>query len=225
MVEVCKECQAASAGQSNPSGPPQGEYPPYVHTPPPQEGYPPPAAPPPAKGKGKNPLDAAKGNIKAAAICGFVVAAITLAMTMAANAGAEFATDMGFSIWMLLDVFLVAGLSIGILFKSRVCATLMFAYYAISQVMLLVGGNGFNFMAIVFCVVFFAGMMGTYKYHTLMAANAQAAAYSQYPHYPQHPQYPQHPPMPYNQPVQYPQQPPAQSTVPPPPSPHSDNQE
>jgi len=72
----------------------------------------------------------AKSAIRAAFICGVVSAAVTLAAMVYAlvQTGFEYA-GIRYSIFTLFDVLLIAGLTVGIYFKSRVCATLMFLYF------------------------------------------------------------------------------------------------
>ena len=68
---------------------------------------------------------------------------------------------------LIFDVVLIFGLAFGIYKKSRVASTIMFIYFLASKILIYVETKqmpGF-FMAIIFLVLYFRAMIGTYEYH------------------------------------------------------------
>jgi serine/threonine-protein kinase len=110
-------------------------------------------------------LEKAQKHIRHCWIAGSVSAGLTLLITALAMAGVSL---FGFTIFNLLDVLLMAGLSFGVYKKSRVCAALLFAYFVVSKVMML--SQQFNPaslpLSLVFGYYFFMGVLGTFAYHS-----------------------------------------------------------
>ena len=75
-------------------------------------------------------MDKASSSVKAAFFCGIFSTAVTLVATVIGMAqGSIKYSGMEFSVWTFLDVAVLGGLTIGLFFKSRVCATLMLVYF------------------------------------------------------------------------------------------------
>ena len=115
-------------------------------------------------------LEKANSAIKTASICGLVSALITLIATLVSilNGGLVFG-DLRISIFTFFDVALMGGLTVGIYFKSRVCAVLMLVYFLLCKYMQ--WSAGINFTALVvgiaFIYCFIQGVRGTFSYHAL----------------------------------------------------------
>ncbi|MBI3230343.1 MAG: hypothetical protein HYZ45_09260 [Burkholderiales bacterium] len=76
----------------------------------------------------------------------------------------------GFSAWNFLDVLLIAGLTIGIYKKSRVCAGVMLTYFIISKVIMIIESGQLQGGAIGLVFLYFYGkaLQGTLDYHKHM---------------------------------------------------------
>ncbi|MDX2227921.1 MAG: hypothetical protein SFY92_12625 [Verrucomicrobiae bacterium] len=74
-------------------------------------------------------------------------------------------------IGLLISAGLVAGLSTGVLFKSRVCAGLLLAYYVVDKIIMMVmtGQPGGLIMMAIFAYGLFLGLVGTINYHLIKA--------------------------------------------------------
>jgi hypothetical protein len=102
--------------------------------------------------------------IKNAWIAGIVSGSITLLVTIIAAFGIDI---LGFSLWNLLDVLLIFGLTFGIYRKSRVSAVSMFVYFVASKIFIVIetGKVAGIPLAIVFGYYFFQGIRGTFAWH------------------------------------------------------------
>ena len=95
-------------------------------------------------------------------------------------------TDMNW--WFYVSPVLVIVLAFGVYQKSRIAATLVFVYYAVSEILVavsiyrLVSEHDFPFvagtaMALIFPLVFlyfyFQAMVGTFQYHQFIKKSAQ----------------------------------------------------
>ena len=112
-------------------------------------------------------LDTAEKNIKIAATMGFISAGITAVVAITAELGVDLLQEMGFSLWSLLDAILVAGLAIGTYKKNRACATILFVYYLICQIIFLGAGNGNIIGLFIWGSAYFLGAKGTIDYHKI----------------------------------------------------------
>jgi hypothetical protein len=81
-------------------------------------------------------LQQSKSAMKAAMVCGIISAFITLcaAAVGISRSGTEFG-GMKLNGLLLIDVGLMVGLTIGIHFRSRICAVTMFVYFILSKCM------------------------------------------------------------------------------------------
>lgn len=120
-------------------------------------------------------LKKALSAIKAAIICGIFSSAITLIATAIGIYKGEVEFEgMHFNALMLIDVGLLVGLTVGLFFKSRVCAVLMLVYFVLSKWMqwsqqisvasIIVG--------VAFLYFYFQGALGTFAYHKLKKLEA-----------------------------------------------------
>jgi len=75
--------------------------------------------------------------------------------------------------YMLIDVALIAACAIGMWFKSRTAATIMFVYFLLSKIFLWAEGN-FNgiIMGVIFLFFYGRAMIGSFQYHSLIKKNA-----------------------------------------------------
>jgi cellulose synthase/poly-beta-1,6-N-acetylglucosamine synthase-like glycosyltransferase len=110
---------------------------------------------------------------------GFYTALISMAITLVFTIlGATGTADMGFGTdWLLLiDVGLIGAFAIGMWFKSRIAATLMFIYFLISKILMLMAGQyGGIFLSLVFLYFYGRAMISSFRYHNLVKKGAKAA--------------------------------------------------
>jgi serine/threonine-protein kinase len=109
----------------------------------------------------------------------YQAAAVSGVFTLIVTLVAIYGTAMpGFSAWSMFDVVLVFGLAYGIYRKSRACAVIMLLYFIASKLfqMSQTGHAAGLPLALVFVYFFWQGIAGTYAYHRLAAAAAQARA-------------------------------------------------
>ena len=119
--------------------------------------------------------------IKAAVICGVISTVITLfASLVALHRGQYNLTGMNITVFSFADVVLMAGLTLGIFFKNRGCALVMFVYFVFckyiqwsTQIRL----SQLNFAGVVigfiFLYYYFQGIRGTFAYQRLKKEEAQ----------------------------------------------------
>jgi hypothetical protein len=115
-------------------------------------------------------LKKAASGIKAAFICGIFCTTVTLITTLVAIFSGG--TDYGgfhWSIYSLLDVAIFTGLTVGLYFKSRVCAVLMVIYFALNKYIQFSRGlDPWIFISGVTLTYFFIqGMRDSFWYHAL----------------------------------------------------------
>jgi len=120
------------------------------------------------------PEDVAK-KIKAGWIAGAVSAGITLAIVLISISGT---TIMGIDTWSLIDVAVMAGLSFGVYRKSRTCAILLLALFALNKILMWKESGSLAGwpMALAFFACFIMGVQGTFQYHSWKKANSGEAA-------------------------------------------------
>ncbi len=129
---------------------------------------------PPAPPSDDPRLQKAKTDIKNAWIAGAISGVITLVFALIAMSSAEIRQNMGIDAWLWIDVVLIFGLTFGIYKKSRICAVLMFVYFAISKLIQFSSGQfGGAFVAVLFLYFYFQGMRGTFTYHKLKQEQQQ----------------------------------------------------
>jgi hypothetical protein len=118
-------------------------------------------------------LEAADKKIRTAWILGIISTVVTLLATIAGMVSPDIATQIGFSAWNILDVFLLGGLTFGIFKKNRTCAIVMFVYFIISKIIQFSAGVP-NITGIVVAALFgygyFEGIRGTSAYQSIMKA-------------------------------------------------------
>jgi hypothetical protein len=121
-------------------------------------------------------LEAAEKKIRTAWILGIISTVITLLATIAAMASPDIAAQIGFSIWNILDVLLLGGLTFGIFKKNRICAIVMFVYFIISKIIQFSAGIpnpvGIAFAAL-FAYGYFEGIRGTSDYQNIMRSRQE----------------------------------------------------
>jgi serine/threonine-protein kinase len=110
-------------------------------------------------------IENAEKAIKNATIAGIISGVITLLVTLLSVTGVNI---LDFSLWNMLDVFLIFGLTFGIYRKSRICAVSMFIYF-IGNRLLFFSSYGFSAVglpiAILFAYFYFQGIRGAFAYH------------------------------------------------------------
>jgi hypothetical protein len=123
-------------------------------------------------------LEKASSAIKAAFICGIVSTLLTLSATLVGifHGGVKFG-NAEFSALMLIDVGLLAGLTVGLFFKSRTCALLMVGYFVwckATQWSAEINYPGF-IVGLLFLYFYVSGARGTFVYHRLRKEEANQA--------------------------------------------------
>ena len=107
---------------------------------------------------------------------GFIAAMLSLAMTLIITVlGGLGVTDMGIGAdwFMLIDVGIIAACAIGLWFKSRTAATIMFLYFLSSKIIIWSTGNfSGGIMGVLFLFFYGRAMVGSFRYHTLFNKNA-----------------------------------------------------
>ena len=115
-------------------------------------------------------LEKASSAIKAAFFCGIFSTAVTLIATLIAlsKGGMNFA-GIKFSAFTFIDVALVVTFTVGLFFKSRICATLMVVYFMLCKyVQWSVEITPFSFfVGLVFLYYYLQGARGAFAYHKL----------------------------------------------------------
>jgi uncharacterized membrane protein len=103
--------------------------------------------------------------IRNAWIAGLFSAGMTLLFTLLAVFGTH--RVAGFGTWQLVDVGLLLALSFGVHRKSRVCATLLLVYFAVSKALVVseTGKVDGVVMALILFYCYVQGVLGTFAYH------------------------------------------------------------
>jgi hypothetical protein len=111
------------------------------------------------------PEDIAK-DIRNGVIAGCISGGLTLIVTLMTMGSTEI---MGLSVWSLIDVALIFGLTFGIYRKSRVAAILMLVYFVISKILQIAdtGKASGLLLAIAFVYCYARAVMATFRYHDL----------------------------------------------------------
>lgn len=123
----------------------------------------------------------AQSAIKSAFICGVISTFITLcAAAIGMHQGGVEAYGIEMNALLLIDFGLLLGLTIGIYFKSRVCAVTMFVYFVISKAMQWSNAASLFSLLIgsVFIFFYFRGAWATIVYQRLKAKEANQALQS-----------------------------------------------
>ena len=111
--------------------------------------------------------------IKGAWIAGLVSAGITLVFVCLALMGTSL---LGVDAWALVDVALMAALSYGVFRKSRTCAILLLALFALNKILMLVEAGTVSGLplTLVFFYFFIQGVVGTFQFHRWRRESAPA---------------------------------------------------
>jgi serine/threonine-protein kinase len=109
------------------------------------------------------PQEIAK-KIKNGWVAGLVSVVITTIFILISLAGTSIA---GMSAWAPFDFALMSGLSYGVFKKSRTCAVLLLAFFALNKALILVGAGSATSvgLALVFLWFFYQGVVGTFQFH------------------------------------------------------------
>ena len=122
----------------------------------------------------KEQIEDAEKGIRA----GFIAALFSMAMTLLITIlGATGTIDLGFVVdWlMLIDVAIIGACAIGIWFKSRTAATIMFIYFLLSKIIQFSAGEFSGIvMSLVFLFFYGRAMYCSYRYHNLVKKGAAA---------------------------------------------------
>jgi hypothetical protein len=97
-------------------------------------------------------------------IAGLMTSAVTTVIILFSFTGTSV---LGIDAWSLIDVALICALSYGVFRKSRICAVLLLAFFALSKaVMWIKSGSATGLpIALAFLWFFFRGVMGTFQFH------------------------------------------------------------
>ena len=120
----------------------------------------------------ESPPEIAK-KIKGAWITGLVSAGMTLVFVGLAMMGKSM---LGVDAWALVDVALMAGLSYGVYRKSRTCAILLLALFALNKVLMYMESSAVSglLLTLLFFYFFIQGVVGTFQYHRWKREQAPA---------------------------------------------------
>jgi serine/threonine-protein kinase len=108
--------------------------------------------------------------IKAAFYCGIISTSLTLIATLIGMyRGSLRVGGIEFSVFSLIDVVLMIALTVGLYFKSRVCATLMLVYFVYCKYVQWSAGVQMPglFLALTFLYFYIQGVRGTLAFHKL----------------------------------------------------------
>jgi serine/threonine-protein kinase len=113
----------------------------------------------------------AKMRIRNGWIAGVITAAATLFASLLPLLGISLA---GFNLWNLTDFALIAGLTLGIARKSRVCALMMLAYFVVSRISLVAQTADIPgaVLGAILAFIFFEGVRGAFAWHQLARVRA-----------------------------------------------------
>ena len=99
---------------------------------------------------------------------GWVAGVVSISVTMIFILWSFFGTEiMGINAWGLIDVALMGGLTFGVYKKSRTCAVLLLAIFALNKIIMwMEAGTPTGWiMAFAFMYYFYQGVAGTFQYH------------------------------------------------------------
>ena len=111
-------------------------------------------------------------------VCGIISSVITiLSSGYALIVGKYSAGGMQISAYTLVDAVIMIGLTIGIHFKSRICATIFAIYWLWNKYMFwkISLDPASYLVGMVFLFFYVQGALGTFAYHKQKAASAQSA--------------------------------------------------
>jgi serine/threonine-protein kinase len=120
----------------------------------------------------------ARSATKAAMVCGIISSAITLIIAaIAIYKGHLDIAGIQANALMLIDFGVVVGLTIGLAFKSRVCAVLMLTYFSLSKWMQWSRdlNPGSIITGVIFLYFYVQGVRGTFAYHKAKKEEANQA--------------------------------------------------
>jgi len=117
-------------------------------------------------------IEKANKAVKSAFIAALISATLTLAASIAAFYG--YTLDGLLSPWMFLDAILIYALALGLYKKSRICSTLMLAYWVTVKTINFAdqGTTQGLAVAMLFTFYFLMGCVGTFYYHKLKKQQA-----------------------------------------------------
>jgi serine/threonine-protein kinase len=105
----------------------------------------------------------------------WIAGVVSIVLTVALTLVSIFVTNvLGLNEWAFVDVAIMMGLTFGVYRKSRVCAFLLLAFFALNKVLMWVqAGNVAGLpLALVFFWFYFQGVVGTVQYHRLKKQQA-----------------------------------------------------
>jgi hypothetical protein len=115
-------------------------------------------------------LAKARTNIKTAYYAGLFSGGITLLITLVAMRNPAFAEKTGLSIFSLIDVILIFGLSYGVNRGNRLAAKFLLGYFILNKIIQVASGpfnGGTVFGGFLFMYWFYLGVVGTNALHDL----------------------------------------------------------
>jgi len=114
-----------------------------------------------------------------AVIGAFLAGLATLALIIIGQLSKSSA-NYGFNLWNLLDVALFWGLAFGIFKRSRTCAIILFVYSLLNRIDMWQRthdiGIAIGGLALVFVVLYFLGILGTFAHHSIKKENQAEAS-------------------------------------------------
>jgi hypothetical protein len=103
-------------------------------------------------------------------ISGVIVCSITLLFSIITASISASPKNMPASpAEMIISVFIYGGLTLGVFFKNRVCASLLCGLFVLDKIVMLASGQASGILvAFIFIYYFAYGIQGTLAYHQLM---------------------------------------------------------
>lgn len=114
-------------------------------------------------------LEEANSNIRSGYTAGFISVGLSLVFLLFTMG---IGLDISLALPVIASIVIVFGLSVGVFFKSRACAVLLLAFYALDKMFTLaVNPKAVTIiLSLVFIYLFYKGVKGTFAYHNLVKA-------------------------------------------------------
>jgi hypothetical protein len=118
-------------------------------------------------------LKKAEKEIRNAWICGIIVCVIsTLVAVLMASMSSPSKMMIASPLEIMFGVVIYGGLTLGVMFKNRVCAILLCALFILDKIVMIANGQMSGIiLAVVFIYYFALGIQGTFAYHKLKKQN------------------------------------------------------
>lgn len=111
--------------------------------------------------------------IKSAWIAGTISISLTALLTVLSLTVTDI---LGLDFYAFIDIILMIIFTFGIYKKSRTCAILMFLLFSANKVITWIDSGSLQgiFLSVVFFVLYFRGIIGTFQYHRFIKASTHS---------------------------------------------------